>query len=233
MIEFWNLLHCGGGNLLLRLKIVNSGMLSRKEVAVPFRIEDLLAKFQNQSFSAISKAGNVKVLESRLVVLVVVTKDYFATAFLDTFKLVALLFCKGRVPDSASVFQNGPNVSLKTASMSSTGAPNLRRVYRINNCLPAWEIMFLTWTSHPRLFCISRPRSFVYQDHIECISSIKRQINFKSSRVFDLSIWHHLHTIIDMYRNKLDFVNIAFYLSIGSFCNQSHSCIIFRSRVTI
>ena len=57
--------------------IVNSGTLSRKEVAVPFRVEDLLAKFQNQIFSAISKAGDVKVLESRLVVLVVVTEDYF------------------------------------------------------------------------------------------------------------------------------------------------------------
>ena len=78
-----------------------------------FRVEDLLAKFQNQSFSAISKAGDVKVLESRLVILVVVTKDDFATAFLDSLKLVALLFSKGRVPDSASVFQNGPNVSLK------------------------------------------------------------------------------------------------------------------------
>ena len=50
---------------------------------MPFRVEDLLAKFQNQIFSAISKAGDVKVLESRLVVLVVVTEDYFATAFLD------------------------------------------------------------------------------------------------------------------------------------------------------
>ena len=93
--------------------IVNSGTLSRNAVAVPFRVEDLLAKFQNQSFSAISKAGDVNVLESRLVVLVVVTEDQFATAFLDTFRLVALLFCKGRVPDSASVFQNRPNVSLK------------------------------------------------------------------------------------------------------------------------
>ena len=92
---------------------MKSGTLSRKEVAVPFRVQDLLAKFQNQIFSAISKAGDVKVLESRLVVLVVVTEDYFATAFLDTFKLVALLFCKGRVPDSASVFQNGPNLRLK------------------------------------------------------------------------------------------------------------------------
>ena len=80
---------------------------------MPFRVEDLLAKLQNQIFSAISKAGDVKFLESRLVVLVVVTEDHFATAFLDTFKLVALLFCKGRVPDSSSVFQNGPNVSLK------------------------------------------------------------------------------------------------------------------------
>ena len=45
--------------------------------------------------------------------------------------------------------------------MSLTGAPNLRRVYKINKCLPAREIMFLTWMSHPRLFCISRPKGFM------------------------------------------------------------------------
>ena len=46
--------------------------------------------------------------------------------------------------------------------MSSTGAPNLRRVYKISKRLPAREIMFLTWIYHPRLFYISRPRSFMW-----------------------------------------------------------------------
>ena len=77
-----------------------------KEVVVSFQVEELLAKFQNQSFSAISKAGDVKVLERKLVV--VPGEDDFATAFLDTFKLVALLFCKGRVPESVSVGPIGP-----------------------------------------------------------------------------------------------------------------------------
>ena len=49
-----------------------------------FRVEDLLTKFQNQSFPTISKAGDVRILESRLVVLVVVTEDDFAIACLYT-----------------------------------------------------------------------------------------------------------------------------------------------------
>ena len=43
-----------------------------------FQVE-LLAKFQKQSFSAISKAGYVEVLERRLVVVPV--EDDFSTAF--------------------------------------------------------------------------------------------------------------------------------------------------------
>ena len=41
----------------------------------------MLTKFPNQNFLATSKACDVTVLESRLVVLVVVTEDDFATAY--------------------------------------------------------------------------------------------------------------------------------------------------------
>ena len=77
------------------------------------RVEDLLTKLQNQLVPTVDKTGDVKTEESGFIVLVVIAKNDFARSFLNPFNLIALLFSKARMPNSASVFQDGTNVGLK------------------------------------------------------------------------------------------------------------------------